>query len=110
MDPVRTELMRNRFAAIVEEASTIAYRSAHTTFVKQTQDYQCALATASGDFFAYPRQSGVTAYVGISLKAAIDHFDLRSLCPGDVIITNDPYATDGLCSHTPDIHLLKPIF
>jgi N-methylhydantoinase B len=110
MDPVRTELMRNRFAAIAEEASTIAYRSAHTTFVKQTQDYQCALATVAGDFFAYPQQSGVIAYVGISLKAAIDHVGINTLRPGDVIITNDPFSTDGLCSHTPDIHLIKPIF
>ena len=28
----------NRFSAIAEEASTIAYRTAHTTFVKLTQD------------------------------------------------------------------------
>ena len=110
MDPVRTELMRNRFAAIVEEGSTIAYRAAHTTFVKQTQDYQCALTTRMGDIFAYPRQAGVSVYVGISMQATIDHVGLANLRPGDVIITNDPFATDGLCSHTPDIHLLKPIF
>src|SRR5262245_47256447 len=109
MDPVRTELMKNRFAAIVEEGSTIAYRTAYTTFVKQTQDYQCALATIDGDIFAYPRHSGVSVYVGISLWATIDHIGLGKLRPGDVIITNDPYSTDGLCSHTPDIHLLKPI-
>ncbi len=110
MDPVRTELMKNRFAAIVEEGSTIAYRTAHTTFVKQTQDYQCALATIDGDIFAYPRHSGVSVYVGISLRATIDHVGLDNLSPGDVIITNDPFSSDGLCSHTPDIHLLKPIF
>ena len=34
MDPVRTSVMNNRFTAIVEEASTILYRTAHTTFVK----------------------------------------------------------------------------
>jgi N-methylhydantoinase B len=110
MDPVRTELMKNRFAAIVEEASTIAYRSAYTTFVKQTQDYQCALASAEGEIFAYPRQSGVSVYVGISLRAAIEDVGIDTLRPGDVIITNDPFSTDGLCSHTPDIHLIKPIF
>ena len=110
MDPVRTELMKNRFTAIVEEASTIAYRTAHTTFVKQTQDYQCALATADGEIFAYPRQSGVSVFIGISIRAAIDHVGIETLEPGDVVITNDPFASDGLCSHTPDIHLIKPIF
>ena len=34
MDPVRRSVMNNRFTAIVEEASTILYRTAHTTFVK----------------------------------------------------------------------------
>jgi N-methylhydantoinase B len=110
MDPIRTEMMKNRFAAFVEEASMIAYRTAHTTFIKQTQDYQCALATADGEIFAYPRLAGVSAFIGISLKATIDYIGAENLEPGDVIITNDPYGSDGLCSHTPDIHLLRPIF
>ena len=48
MDPVRTEVMRNRFIAIAEEASNVAYRTAYTTFVKQTQDYQVAMASVAG--------------------------------------------------------------
>ena len=43
------------------------------------------------------------------MQATIDHIGLANLRPGDLLITNDPFATDGLCSHTPDIHLLKPI-
>lgn len=30
--------------------------------------------------------------------------------PGDIIITNDPYTTDGLATHLPDVHIIKPIF
>ena len=75
MDPVRTEVMTNRFAAIVEEASQIAYRTAHTTFVKMTQDYQVGLATPDGEFFGYPYMSGVTSFIGLSLKGGIDAFD-----------------------------------
>ncbi len=110
MDPIRTEVMKNRFAAIVEEASTIAYRTAHTTFVKQTQDYQVALATAAGEIFAYPYMSGVTTFVGISLEATLEFIGRDNLEPGDVIVTNDPFRSDGMCSHTMDIHLIRPIF
>ena len=110
MDPVRTEIMKNRFTAMVEEASMIAYRTAHTTFIKQTQDYQCALATPEGDIFAYPALAGVSVFIGISLKATIDCIGVHNLAPGDVVITNDPFNSDGLCSHTPDVHLLRPIF
>jgi len=110
MDPVRTEVMRNRFAAIAEEASNVAYRTAYTTFVKQTQDYQVALANVDGEFFAYPVRSGVTSSVGQNVRGVVDQIGISTLRPGDVIITNDPFHGDALCTHTMDIHLLRPVF
>lgn len=110
MDPIRTEVMKNRFAAIVEEAATIIYRTAHTTFVKQTQDYQCALANLDGYFFAFPVLNGVTSSAGLNVRTAIDAIGIDNLEPGDVIITNDPFQSDGMCTHTMDVHLLRPIF
>ena len=110
MDPVQTEIMKNRFSAIVEEGSTIVIRTAYTTFVKQTQDYQCALATAQGEIFAYPYMSGVTSFIGISLAATLKSIGIETLKDGDIIITNDPFRSEGMCSHTMDVHLIKPIF
>ena len=110
MDPVRTEVMRNRFMAIAEEASNVAYRSAYTTFVKQTQDYQVALASVDGEFFAYPVRSGVTSSVCQNVRGLADEIGLERLAPGDIIITNDPFSGDALCTHTMDIHLLRPLF
>lgn len=110
MDPVRTEVMKNRFSAIVEEAAQIAYRTAHTTYVKQTQDFQCALAGLDGLFFAFPRLTGVTSGVAQSIRPTVDAIGQATLRPGDVIISNDPFATEGLCTHSMDIHLIRPIF
>ena len=110
MRAIRTEIMRNRFAAIVEEAAAVVYRTAHTTFVKQTQDYQCALATINGELFAYPRLSGVTSFAGLSLSGTIEAIGLSNFEPGDVIITNDPFESKGMCTHTMDLHVLRPIF
>ncbi len=110
MDPVRTEVMRNRFMAIAEEASNVAYRTAYTTFVKQTQDFQVALANVDGEFFAYPVRSGVTSSVCQNVRGLADEIGLERLVPGDVIITNDPFSADALCTHTMDIHLLRPVF
>lgn len=110
MDPVRTEVMRNRFLAIAEEASNVAYRTAYTTFVKQTQDYQVALASTDGEFFAYPMRSGVTSSVCQNVRGLADEIGLERLRPGDIIITNDPFSGDALCTHTMDIHLLRPVF
>ena len=110
MDPVRTSVMNNRFTAIVEEASTILYRTAHTTFVKMVQDYQCALATADGDIFAFPSQSGVNVLIGLPLQAILEQIGKENLEPGDCIITNDPFGTDGLVTHIMDVNLFLPIF
>jgi N-methylhydantoinase B len=110
MDPVRTEVMRNRFAAIAEEASNVAYRTAYTTFVKQTQDYQVALASTDGEFFAYPMRAGVTSSVCQNLRGMVDEIGIDQLRPGDIIIGNDPFSGDALCTHTMDIHLLRPVF
>lgn len=110
MDAVRTAVMNNRFNAIVEEASAAIYRTAHTTFVKIVQDYQCAIATAEGEMFAYPMLSGVNVFVGSPLKPTLDAIGRENLKPGDIIITNDPFATDGLVTHLMDVTLLYPIF
>lgn len=110
MRAIRTEVMRNRFGALVEEASIILYRTAHTTFIKQTQDYQCAMCTVEGEVFAYPRFNGVATLVGLSLKPAIEAIGLENMHEGDVIITNDPFATEGMCTHMPDIFVLRPVF
>ena len=32
------------------------------------------------------------------------------LAPGDVILTNDPYASGGVSTHLPDLHLFQPYF
>ena len=110
MDPVRTEIMRNRFAAIAEEASNVAYRTAYTTFVKQTQDYQVAMASVAGEFFAYPMKAGVTSSVCQNISGLVDEIGIETLVPGDIILTNDPFSGDALCTHTMDIHLLRPVF
>jgi N-methylhydantoinase B len=110
MDPVLTEIMKNRFTAMAEEASTVAYRTAHTTFVKQTQDFQVALARPTGEFFAYPTMTGVTSGSGQSASGLIDAFATAELEPGDVLVSNDPFRTAGLVTHIMDIHLVRPIF
>lgn len=110
MDAVRTAIMSNRFNAIVEEASAAVYRTAHTTFVKLVQDYQCAIATVDGDMFAYPMMSGVNVFVGSPLQPTLDAIGRDNLKPGDIIITNDPFSTDGLVTHLMDITLLYPVF
>jgi len=110
MDPVKTSIMNNRFTAIVEEASATLHRTAHTTFVKLVQDYQCALAAPDGEIFAYPVLSSVNVFVGLPLQAVIEQIRDLDLQPGDCFIMNDPFATDGVVTHLMDVTMIWPIF
>lgn len=110
MDPVRTEIMRNRFAAIVSEASYVAYRCAHTTFVREVQDYQVSIAGLSGEYFAWPTESGISTSTTQSVKALVDIFGADNLNEGDILISNDPFSAGALVTHIMDINLLMPIF
>lgn len=110
MDPIQTEIMKNRFSAIAEEASTVAMRTAHTTFVKQTQDFQVAVANLDGYFFAFPMLSGVVSGGGQTMLGLVKSFNFDELEPGDVIVSNCPFSTGGLVTHQMDIHMARPIF
>lgn len=107
-DPIALEIFLHQATAITEEMALTLQRAARTTYVKEAGDYGCALARPDGRFFAYPRVLGVSGFldsdVGPTL-ACIDHLE-----PGDVVITNHAYDSQGLSTHMPDLHLVRPIF
>lgn len=107
-EKVLLEILNNRFTGIVEEMGYVIHRASFTVFVKETWDFDSALLTPEGEVFCYPRNIGVTNMLGIDMGPAIrciDHYE-----PGDVIVTNDPHSTRGMCTHLPDIMLFKPLF
>jgi N-methylhydantoinase B len=107
-DAAQVEIFANLFKAVVDEMAWVVLRSSHTTFVKETQDFGVALVTPEGEMFAYPYGSGATPLMGVAMHSATKAFgDWR---PGDVLITNDPYATGGMVMHLNDIYLFRPIF
>ena len=107
-EAIGVEIFANLFKAIVDEMAWIVLRSSHTTFVKETQDFGVALVTREGEMFAYPYGSGATPLMGVACGAATQAFaDWRE---GDVLITNDPYATGGMVMHLNDIYLFRPVF
>src|SRR5699024_5562989 len=107
-DPATLEIIRSNFNSIAESMGHVIERTSFTTFVKESADYATALATPEGDFFVYPRSAGVTIFLSLHLKTAIKKCE--PLNPGDIILLNDPYSSDGVATHLPDVHVIKPIF
>ena len=108
LDPILVEIFFHRFTAVTEEMAITLQRTARTTYVKEAGDYGTAIATPGGRFFAYPAVLGVSGFLDSNVGPSVR--EVGKLEPGDVIITNHPYKSEGLSSHMPDLHLIKPIF
>nr|WP_244615045.1 hydantoinase B/oxoprolinase family protein [Pukyongiella litopenaei] len=105
----RTELQvfSNYCTAAADAMGYTLMRTAHSTFVKETEDFSCGLLTPQGLTFASPRGFGATWFIGLDYGPVIDQ--PGGYRDGDIWITNDPYA-GGVATHTPDFHIWKPVF
>lgn len=101
------QIFANYCAAAAESMAFTLIRTAHSTFVKETEDFSCALTSVDGLTFASPKTLGATWYVGL------DYGSLFKLVPtykpGDIYMCNDPYS-GYVATHTPDLVLWKPVF
>jgi N-methylhydantoinase B len=107
-DPIALEIFLHKATAIAEEMAVTLQRTARTTYVKEAGDFACALAGPDGRFFAYPRVLGVSGFLDSDVGPTVAR--VPDLEPGDVIITNHAYASEGLATHMPDLHVVRPIF
>ena len=107
VDKVTLEILKNHTRAAAESMAFTLYRTAHSTFVKETEDFTTGLTTPEGETFATPTELGATWFVGLNYGRAIRMID--DYKPGDICMTNDPYS-GFVCTHPPDMHIWKPIF
>jgi N-methylhydantoinase B len=108
IDRVLLEILRNHFQAVVEDMARIMERTAYTTFVKETADFSTGLVSTGGEFVAYPWALGASSYLGLNMAQTLRYFDRYD--EGDIVICNDAYLSGPLCTHLPDLHVLRPIF
>ena len=107
IDRVTLQILANHCAAATESMAQTLFRTAHSTFVKETEDFTTGLATPDGKTFASPYDLGATWFVGLDYGRVLDLVDGYE--EGDLCMTNDPYS-GFVCTHSPDVHLWKPIF
>jgi len=107
IDRVTLQILANHCAAATESMAQTLFRTAHSTFVKETEDFTTGLATPGGKTFASPFDLGATWFFGLDYGRVLELIDGYE--DGDLCMTNDPYS-GFVCTHSPDIHLWKPIF
>ncbi len=106
-DPVDLQVLANHSRAAAENMAYTLHRTAHSAFVKETQDFTVMLSDPWGSTFAVPMELGATWYPGLNFGCALGM--IKDYRPGDIGFTNDAYS-GYLATHTPDTHLWKPIF
>ena len=75
IDKIILEILKNHCCAAAESMAYTLYRTAHSTFVKETEDFTTGLTTPDGFTFATPTELGVTWFVGMNYGNVIQSFD-----------------------------------
>jgi N-methylhydantoinase B len=101
------QILMNHCAAAADAMAFTLMRTAHSTFVKETEDFSCTILSADGLAIASPHSFGAPWYSGMDYSPVLEL--IPSYKAGDVCITNDPYS-GHIATHTPDMHIWKPVF
>ncbi len=114
VDPVTLEIVRNGLKAVAQRITRRMIRSANSFIVKEMEDCSASLLDATGQLLAEEAGPPIQLNtVGICLKTVLEHhFPPAAWSPGDVVITNDPYAggESMAATHTNDYLAFYPIF
>ncbi len=108
-DPITLEILWRRLISIVDEADSSVARTAFSSLLRDAHDYTCMFTDRFGrelaqGTFATPGQSGAMA---LGIKNLVNTYPPDYYKPGDVFITNDPWALAG---HLNDVCVMSPIF
>lgn len=108
-DPITLEILWRRLLSVVDEADSTVARTAFSSLLRDAHDYTCMFTDKSGrelaqGTFATPGQSGAMA---LGIKNLVNKLPSEGYKPGDVFITNDPWALAG---HLNDVCVMSPIF
>ncbi len=108
-DPITLEILWRRLISIVDESDSTVARTAFSSLLRDAHDYTCMFTDQKGrelaqGTFATPGQSGAMA---LGIKNLVNKLPPETYKPGDVFITNDPWALAG---HLNDVCVMSPIF
>ncbi len=107
LDPIRFEVIRNALIAATDEMAATLRRSAYSTNVKTRADFSCSFFDRElrvvAQAFTQPVHLGSLVEL---VPRAVRTFGVERIEPGDMLVTNDPYA-GGV--HLNDITVIAPV-
>jgi N-methylhydantoinase B len=108
VDPVTYQVIVSRLSGIVQEMQENIFRTGYSTIVRESHDASAQILDAAGNvvgsFAVAPLHC--TSLPGV-IAAVKERFG-ETIAPGDVFLTNHPYAAD--VTHSVDIAIVAPVF
>ncbi len=108
-DAVSLGIMWDRLVSLTDEIVSTLVRSSFSTIVSESYDLSCVVLDADAHTIAQGTFS-VPAFIGsapVTARHMLERFPPKTLKPGDIIITNDPWLGTG---HLFDITMMRPVF
>src|SRR5262245_10588772 len=108
-DAVSLGIMWDRLVALVDEIVSTLVRTSYPTNVNESYALTCVLLDEEANSIAQGTFS-VPVFIGsgpVTLRHMLKRYPPKTLQPGDVIITNDPWMGTG---HLYDITMVRPVF
>lgn len=105
----RLQVMWNRLLAVVEEQGQALIRAAFSPIVRECGDISAGIFDLQGRMLAQA-VTGTPGHINTmaeAVKTLHARFDLRTMKPGDIYMTNDPWIASG---HLNDFLLMMPVF
>ena len=102
------EIISALFFSVAEQMRRTLVRTAFNAVIYEVLDFGISIADATGRMVA--EAAGITSFIGgndYALKMLLQHMDIASLKPGDVVMLNYPYWNSA---HMADALLMSPLF
>ncbi len=98
LNPIQLEILWNRILSVANEQQTALVRTAFSTIVRESLDLACGVFDTRGQMIAQSL-TGTPGHINPMATGAIHllkAYPADSLEPGDVLVTNDPWKTEGI--------------
>jgi N-methylhydantoinase B len=109
MDKFTIDIIQNSLIATGEEMFVAMQQTSMSPILYEALDYAVGITDANGELLA--QGNGITAFLACLdsvVKSTIDKFGIGNLHPGDVVISNTPYAGGG--THLSDVSIVMPVY
>jgi len=109
IDAISLEVLHNGLRSIADEMYIALMKSAYSTNIKERHDHSTCIMDLHGRAVV---QAQLTQAVHLysmngNVAAILARYQSEELQPGDIFISNDPYAANG--SHLPDVNFAMPV-